>query len=84
MIKKIAIAANSLGILCCLGMFYVYSHILLLFFHILFRADAGSVAIIGGDPNSSAFLYFWPFFFTIICTIVFLMNLFVVTRKAKR
>jgi hypothetical protein len=83
MIRKIAIATNSLGILCCLGMFYVYSHIIVLFFHIFFRADTGSVAIIGGDPDSSAFSYFWPFFFTIICAIVFLINLFVLARKTR-
>ena len=84
MARKIAIAANSLGIICCLGMLYVYLHIILLVFHIFFRANTGSVAIIGGDPNSSAFSYFWPLFFTIICSIVFLINLFVVTQETKR
>jgi hypothetical protein len=79
---KIAIAVNTIGLLCCLGMLYAYYPIILALVEIFFRGNTGSVAIIGGDGTSSAFSFFQPALFTLICATIFLFNLFVFTRKA--
>ena len=84
MIRKVAVAANVLGILFCIGIFYAYTPIAPALFGILFSDNTGAVAIIGGDENSSGFSIFLPIFYTIAFTIIFLMNLFVLIRKAKR
>ena len=80
--RKIAIAVNTIGLLCCLGMLYAYSPIILALVEIIFRSNTGSVAIIGGDGTSSVFAFFQPALFTLICTIIFLFNLFVFYRNA--
>jgi hypothetical protein len=83
MIRKFAIAGNVLGTLCCIGIFYVYLPVASALFDILFNSNVGSVAIIGGDETSPGFSIFLPIFYTIAFTIIFLTNLFVLTRKVK-
>lgn len=83
MIRKITIAANALGIICCIWMYYIYSAIIGVLFTLLFGSDSVSVAIIGGNGTEPAYSIFMPLFFTIICTVVFSMNLFQLIRNEK-